>query len=820
MSIPLQKAITTLKAQFIGNQSDSSFDHVSIDSRSLQNGAETLFFALSGPNHDGHDYINDLIAKGVSNFVVEKLPNDCPETINFLLVSNTLMALQDFAVYYRSLFSFPIIGLTGSNGKTIVKEWLNFLLSPDFNIIRSPKSYNSQVGVPLSVIGINEKHNLGIFEAGISTVSEMPNLQRIMKPTIGILTNIGTAHDEGFENIRQKTNEKLILFKDSKIIIYQKTILVDDCLVAFSKENPNCELFSWSFTDKSANVFVFKTEKHSNSTIVNFEYKNKTSLYTVPFQDDASIENSISCLMILLHLEYDFETIQNRMALLYPVEMRLEVKNGVNNCSIIDDSYSSDFQSLKIALDFLESQKQNEKKTVILSDIFQSGFSNEELYSKVARLIQDNNITRVIGIGKTITAYKEQFKNCITFDSTNDFLTNINSLDFNNETILIKGARSFEFERIVSRLVLKTHETVLEIDLNAIGHNLNFFKSKLASKVKIMVMVKAFGYGNGGLEIAKLLEHHQVDYLGVAFTDEGIALKNGGVKVPIMVLNPESTSFSAIIQYQLEPEIYSLKGLNSFLKIAQEQNLKDFPIHIKIDTGMHRLGFEENNLQELITTLKGNSSVKIKSILSHMATSDDKNHYEFALSQIKLFKKLSSELITQLQIDPILHILNTSGISNFPEAQFDMVRLGIGLYGVSNDANEQKYLDNVGTLKSLISQIRTIPKGDSVGYGRRFMATETTKIATIPIGYADGISRLWGNEVGYVRINNQKAPIVGSVCMDMLMVNVSGIDCNEGDDVIIFGESPTVTEMATALHTIPYEILTSISQRVKRVFFR
>ncbi|WP_432222741.1 bifunctional UDP-N-acetylmuramoyl-tripeptide:D-alanyl-D-alanine ligase/alanine racemase [Flavobacterium sp. TMP13] len=820
MSILLQKAITILQAEFVGVGANLTFDHVSIDSRSLQNGEQTLFFALVGSNHDGHDYVADLVANGVKNFVVEKIPENKPSHCNFLIVPDSLKAFQNFAAYYRDTFNFPVIGLTGSNGKTIVKEWLNFLLSPDFNVIRSPKSYNSQVGVPLSVMAINEKHNLGIFEAGISTVGEMANLQRIMKPTIGVLTNIGSAHDEGFANTKQKINQKLLLFKDATTIIYQKSALVDACLSDLVNNTVSCTLLSWSFTDETASVLIERIDKQSNSTIIHFQHQNTSSLFAVPFQDDASIENAISCLLILLHFQYDISTIQNRMTLLYPVQMRLEVKNGIHNCSIIDDSYSSDFQSLKIALDFLESQKQNPMKTVILSDIFQSGFSNDELYTKVAQLITDNKIARVIGIGKTIASFKNKFGNCITFESTADFIAAIETVGFDNETILIKGARSFEFERIVARLVEKTHETVLEIDLNAIGHNLNFFKSKLDSDVKIMVMVKAFGYGNGGLEIAKLLEHHQVDYLGVAFADEGISLKNGGVQLPIMVLNPESTSYNAIIQHELEPEIYSLKGLTSFLKIARDQNLNQFPIHIKIDTGMHRLGFEENTLQELIGTLKGNTSVKVKSILSHLATSDDPKHHEFAKAQIHLFERLSSELIRELQINPIRHILNTSGISNFPNSQFDMVRLGIGLYGVSNDTSEQKYLENVGTLKSLISQIRTIPAGDSVGYGRRFMADETTKIATIPIGYADGISRTWGNGAGYVRIKNKKARIVGSICMDMLMVDVSKIDCEEGDDVIIFGESPTVVEMAQVLQTIPYEILTSISQRVKRVFFR
>jgi len=823
MSLNLKSLVSVLNAKWIGSNADILIDHISIDSRSLQNGSQTLFFALAGVNNDAHLFIPDLIENGVQNFVVQYIPEGFAEKANFLVVENTLFALQEFAAYYRNLFHFPVIGVTGSNGKTIVKEWLNFLLSPDYNIIRSPKSYNSQVGVPLSVIAINEKHNLGIFEAGISTVNEMAKLEKIIKPNIGVLTNIGSAHDEGFLNLVQKIDEKLLLFKDCTIIIYQKNEVVDSCLSQFAAEymhHPR-KLFSWSFQDKTADVFIEKREHKNDHTFIQYQYKNEVFNLEIPFNDSASVENTISCLLVLLNFNYDQETIQNRIEKLYPVRMRLEVKNGINNCSIIDDSYSSDFQSLKIALDFLESQKKKgASKTVILSDIFQSGFTNEELYSKVAQLISDNKINRVIGIGSTISSFQAKFPNSTMFDNTADFIAEIDNLNFNNETILIKGARSFQFEEIVSLLEEKTHETVLEINLDAITHNFNYYKSKLAPNVKMMVMVKAFGYGNGGLEIAKLLEHHKVDYLGVAFADEGIALKNGGIKLPIMVLNPESTSFPSIIQYQLEPEIYSLKGLNAFLKIAREKNLKDYPIHIKMDTGMHRLGFENNTIDELIATLKGNSTVRVQTILSHLATSDEPKHFDFVRQQIALFEKLSSKLMSELNINPIRHILNTSGISNFSDAQYSMVRLGIGLYGVSNDPAEQKYLENVGTLKSIISQVRTIPACDSVGYGRRFMAEKETKIATIPIGYADGIARLWGNEVGFVTIKNQKAKIVGSVCMDMLMVNVTDIDCKEGDSVIIFGESPTVIEMAVALKTIPYEIMTSISQRVKRVFFR
>ena len=802
-----------LHAKRFGDGTKGIIDNISIDSRSLQNNEKTLFFALVGPNNDAHIYISSLIEKGVQHFVVTHIPEGLSGKATFLVVENTLDALQRFSAHHRSLFKFPVIGLTGSNGKTIVKEWLNFLLGPDYNIIRSPKSYNSQVGVPLSVLAISEKHNLGIFEAGISTRNEMEKLEKIIQPTIGILTNIGSAHDEGFSNIGEKIKEKQRLFKQSKLIIYQKNKVVDALI------DPKTQIFSWSFSDENADVFVVK-KALEDKTILQIKYAKVNFEIQIPFQDEASIENAITCLMVLLRFKYDQKTIQSRMQWLYPVEMRLKVKNGINNTTLIDDSYSSDFQSLKMALDFLESQKQYKNKTIIFSDIFQSGLSNEELYTKVSQLIASNKINRVIGIGETISAFKHKFVNCVTFNNTADFFLNFNYLNFGNETILIKGARHFQFEEIVAALEEKTHETVLEINLNAISHNLSFYKSKLNPSTKMMVMVKAFGYGSGGFEIAKLLEHHKVDYLGVAFADEGISLKNAGIILPIMVLNPETTSFSAIIQHHLEPEIYSLKGLNAFLKIAEKRKLKHFPIHIKLDTGMHRLGFEEENLDELIATLKGNQFVAVKSILSHMATSDDFEQQDFAHAQLNLFEKLSAKLMTELQIKPIRHILNTSGNINFPEAQYDMVRLGIGLYGVSNDADEQKYLENVGTLKSIISQIRTIQTGESVGYGRRFVAEKPTRIATIPIGYADGISRLWGNGVGFVTINNQKASIIGSICMDMLMADIAEINCKEGDSVIIFGESPTVSFMAEKLQTIPYEILTSVSQRVKRVFYR
>ncbi|SFA93325.1 UDP-N-acetylmuramoyl-tripeptide--D-alanyl-D-alanine ligase [Flavobacterium swingsii] len=813
MAISLHNIIPVLNADFQGIETDIHINNISIDSRSLQNNENTLFFAIVGPNNDAHIYIGDLISKGVKNFVVTYIPQRLKDKANFLIVENTLFALQKFASYYRNLFHFPVIGITGSNGKTIVKEWLNFLLSPDYNIIRSPKSYNSQVGVPLSVIGINEHHNFGIFEAGISTKGEMENLQKIIQPSIGILTNIGTAHDEGFADISEKIKEKLKLFTNVEVLILNKNKTIE----AFIKSE--IKTFTWSTNDKSADVF-FQKKTFDDYSILNITNEEKCFKIQIPFTDEASLENSMHCILTMLYLKYDLDTIEHRVSQLFPVEMRLKVKKGINNCTLIDDSYSADFQSLKIALDFLENQKQHLKKTLILSDIYQSGLEDENLYARVSQLIISNKINRVICIGDIISKYKNKFLNAISYVSTNDFIDDFENLDFANETILIKGSRHFEFEKIVTLLEEKTHETVLEINLNAISHNLNYYKSKLNPETKIMVMVKAFGYGSGGFEIAKLLAHHKVDYLGVAFADEGIELRQAGIELPIMVLNPEMTSFPSIIQYNLEPEIYSIRGLKAFIKITEQKELTNYPIHIKINTGMNRLGFDDEIIPELISILQKNDSIQVKSILSHLAASDDLTHDIFTKKQISDFDIISSKITRELKIYPIRHISNTSAISNYPQAQFDMVRLGIGLYGVSNDINETEELENVGTLKSIISQIRTLDIGESVGYSRRFMVEKPTKTATIPIGYADGISRSWGNGVGYVLINEQKAPIIGSICMDMLMVDVTEINCFEGNEVVIFGKNPSVTTIAKAINTIPYEILTSISGRVKRVFYR
>jgi len=794
------------------SNSKIEFEHVSIDSRSLQNGSATLFFCLRGQNNDAHIFIESLIEKGVQHFVVENIPESVKGKAHFCIVENTTIALQNLAKAYKNQFQLETIGITGSNGKTIVKEWLNFLLSPDYSVVRSPKSFNSQVGVPLSIFGINENHTLGIFEAGISLKGEMQHLAEIIQPNIGIFTHLGNAHQEGFTTVEEKIIEKCQLFSKAEVLILEKNDWIE--------KHISIPTFTWSFEDNKATVFIQSTLKNNLKTNLEIQFEKEVFTVSLPFTDAISIENAITCICTLLYLKVSISNIKERISKLYNIEIRLQAKKGINNCLLIDDSFSSDYQSLKIALDFLDQQKLHQKKTIILSDIFQSGLNLNELYSNVIKLLQQNNIAQIITIGETIGKYFQDVPNVISFANTKSFLQQFNTDSFKNETILIKGARSFNFDEIVVLLEEKNHETVLEINLDALTTNYNFYKQKLHQNTKIMVMVKAFGYGNGGYEIAKQLEHLKVGYLGVAFADEGIALRKAGITTPIMVLNPEISSYKAMIAYQLEPEMYSLSGITSFIELAKEKNLNGYPIHIKIDTGMHRLGFEKSEVSELITLLQHNNFVKVTSIFSHLAASDNFDFKAFTLQQIEQFESIASEISTTLQIQPIRHILNTSGIFNFPEYQFEMVRLGIGIYGVGNSEEEQISLENVSVLKSIISQIRTVNENESIGYSRKFVVQKEMRIATIPIGYADGIRRAWGNEKGYVLIHNQKATILGNICMDMLMVDVTSIPCEERDEVIIFGENPHVQEIASVCDTIPYEILTSISQRVKRIFYK
>ena len=780
---------------------------ISIDSRSLRNTENTLFFTLKGNNHNAHDFLNDLYAKGVRYFVVSQDVSLPADAIVFK-VDDTLRALQRFVAFYRKKYTFPVIGITGSNGKTIVKEWLNQLLLPFYNIIKSPKSYNSQVGVPLSVIAINDEHDLGIFEAGISQPNEMDFLEEVIQPTIGILTNIGPAHNEGFSTKEEKLQEKIKLFKNANVLISEKTDLI-----AASKSE-KAQWFTWSFND-TANVQFKKID-----TVLKVNFENTEFSVDLPFTDLASVENIATCITTLLFLKIDANYIVDAIPQLQTVQMRLQVKKGINDCLLIDDSYSSDYQSLKIALDFLEQQKTHQQKTVILSDIFQSGFTPEVLYQKVAQLLNQNHVTRVIGIGNKIGSHLTNVPQFQSYPDTETFLNDFNLRSFRSETILIKGSRSFQFEKIVAELEEKTHETVLEINLDAISHNLNFYKSKLKPTTKVMVMVKAFGYGNGSYEIAKLLAHHQVSYLGVAFADEGVELRKAGIKIPIVVMNPENSAFSTMIAYNLEPEIYNNEELSTFLQIAENQNLYNYPIHLKLNTGMNRLGFVEKDFDTLINLLKQTNLVEVASMFSHLATSDMPEERDFTLQQIQLFQEWVNYIKSELNINPVLHILNTSGIYNFGEYQMDMVRVGIGLYGVGNDTNEDAQLQNVATLKTVVLQINDVEKDATVGYGRRFKAEKKSRIATIAIGYADGIRRSYGNGKGYVLVNNQKAFIAGTVCMDMLMIDVTNIDVKIGDEVIVFGNDLRITEIAKIWETIPYEVMTSISQRVKRIFYK
>ena len=796
-----------------------------IDSRKISNAETSLFFAIIGERHDGHTYLNELYEKGVRNFVVSTLPknNFFFADANLILVADTLLAMQQLCAFHRQQFNIPIIGITGSNGKTIVKEWLFQLMREDKNIVRSPKSFNSQVGVPLSVWQLNEEHDLGIFEAGISKAKEMKFLEAIIQPTIGLITNIGQAHDENFENQKHKVDEKLKLFIHSEVLIYCKDYLLVHEEITNEKAFRETKIFTWS-KKLRADLLVGRITKSDADTEIQGVYKNDFIRITIPFTDEASIENSIHCWAMLLYLGYENKVIAERMRFLSPVAMRLELKEGINNCSIINDSYNSDLGSLAIALDFLNQQKQHPKKTLILSDILQSGQNDASLYKEVAELINKKGISRLIGIGEGISSQADQFnleKNF--YSSTNDFLRQFNNSFFRDETILLKGARAFSFETISKVIQQKAHETVLEINLNSIVHNLNYYRSKLKAETKVMAMVKAFSYGSGSFEIANILQFHRVDYLAVAYADEGIELRKAGITMPIMVMNPEEQSYDSMIQYNLEPEIYSFRVLGLFeetLKRSDRTNTQPIAIHLKLDTGMHRLGFDEQDVNELIVRIKNNKNLTIKSIFSHLAASDESEHDDFTWQQIKKLNVMSENIKSHFNYPILKHILNSSGISRFPDAQFEMVRLGIGLYGIGANPTEQLQLQNVSTLKTSISQIKNIPAHETIGYSRKGVATRDMQIATVPIGYADGLSRKLSNGKGKMMVKGKPAAIIGNVCMDMCMIDITDIKANENDEVIVFGDANPITNIATDIGTIPYEVLTNVSRRVKRVYYQ
>ena len=786
------------------------------DSRRISNPAEGLFFALSG-RRNGHEFIAEAYAAGVRNFVVKQGPELMLPEANFLLVANVLVALQALAAHHRSQFNLEVIGITGSNGKTIVKEWLYQLMAADKNIVRNPKSYNSQIGVPLSVWQINGKNNLGIFEAGISTVDEMEKLEAIIKPDIGVLTHIGPAHDEGFESRRQKVLEKLKLFKNCRLLVHNYDQLID-----FKNNIPVKNRFSWSTKFKQADLYIFSETIIAHNYYRRAIYKGKEIECLVPFTDEASVENAALCWATLLAMGYSPDEANKRIEHLSPVSMRLELKTGINDCSVIDDSYNSDIQSLEIALNFLNQQNQHQKRTLILSDIFQSGLQPDVLYAQLAAMITLKKVNKFIGVGEALLAHQDNFDVAEKhfFPDTPALLKHLRSLNFKEETILIKGSRSFEFERISRELVQKAHETVMEINLNALLGNLNFYRSKLKPGVKIMAMVKAFSYGSGTFEVANMLQYNKVDYLAVAYIDEGVALRQTGINLPIMVLNPEVSAFDKLTEYNLEPVIYSFGLFDDYIKYARERNVLNYPIHLKIDTGLHRLGFEGFEIETLCDLLEMNRYVQVKSIFSHLAASDAPKHDDFTRSQINKFEKAFRDLEAAIGYPVIKHICNTSGIIRWPNAQYDMVRLGIGLYGIDAaiPASDTS-LQPIASLKTSVSQVKKIPAGETISYSRSGSLLKNGKIATVRIGYADGYLRAFGNGVGKMLVNGAPAPTVGNITMDMCMLDVSGIAVNEGDEVIVFNHELRIEELAAQIGTIPYEILTNISQRVKRVYF-
>jgi Alr-MurF fusion protein len=786
--------------------SDRSIQDLVLDSRKAILSETSLFFAISGKRNNGHAFIDVLYKSGIRQFIVEEKINVASYAgANFIQVSSSIDALQKIAAQHRSNFSIPVIGVTGSNGKTIVKEWLYQLLSKEFTVVKNPGSYNSQTGVPLSVWQMQPFHTLGIFEAGISQTGEMERLEPIIKPTIGIFTTIGTAHDENFSSEEEKISEKLKLFQHVKVLI----CCADHTKLYAAIKASKIPVLSWSFS-ASADINV---SRQGESFLMSWKGKNLS--FSLPFSDPASVENAMHCLTTLLYLSTDTERIQSKLSSLRSVPMRLELKEGINQTQLIDDTYNNDLGGLQISLDLLINQHQKQNKTLILSDILQSGMDENALTDQLARMINASGLTRFIGIGSMLSKYNTKITVPADFyDSTESFLNAFHADSFHQEIILVKGARSFQFERIISRLQRKVHGTVMEVDLSALVHNLNHFKSKLKPTTKLMVMVKAFAYGSGSVEVANILQYHKVDYLGVAYADEGVELRKNNISTPVMVMNPTEEGFHAMLNFNLEPELYGFTILNAFISFLQG---RPWNIHIKIDTGMHRLGFDEKDADELISTLKANSNIRVASIFTHLSGSDEAQFDDFSRGQVQAFTRIAKKIASALGYAPMLHALNTPGILRFPEFQFDMVRLGIGLYGVDPTASKHT-LKPVNTLKTLISQVRAVKQGETVGYGRKGKAIKDMRIGTIAIGYADGFSRAFSQGVGEVLVSGKRVPVVGNVCMDMTMIDITETDAREGEEVIIFGAGLPVDELATKINTIPYEILTNTSERVKRIF--
>lgn len=836
---------TILQAEWLQKtETDPTVEHLLFDSRSVAAPAVSLFFALPGKNRDGHRFLPELYAQGVRQFVVsqEVDTKNLPEA-NILKVENTLDALQHLAAYHRSRFQIPVIGITGSNGKTVVKEWLAQLLSPDFDLVRSPKSYNSQIGVPLSVWQMQQRNTLAIFEAGISQPGEMMRLEKIIRPSIGVFTNLGPAHQEGFASDAEKLAEKMRLFEHADILV---------CESCWAPKHVHTQLFTWSKNGEPADLQVQKTEKLAsggvkiwaelrgrkalagqapnlqlatdNSQLVasNLQLATRNLQLTVPFHDSASIENALHCWAVMLLLCIPQEEIERRMLRLEPVEMRLEVKAAIHGCTLINDAYSNDLASLRLALQFARQQAGKTKLTLILSDILQSGLSSKALWAEVEDTIRSQKVQRLIGIGADIQAIQPKLPaavEAVFYPDTEHFLEKIAEHEFREETILLKGARAFAFERIARRLEQKAHKTVLEVNLSALAHNLKTYQRLLQPSTKMMVMVKAEGYGAGSAQVAKLLEFHQVDYLGVAYADEGIDLRQAGVNLPILVLNPEPASFDALWRFRLEPEVYSLDMLDEIAAFASAE--KNLAIHLKLDTGMHRLGFEPADIPCLLEKLRELPQLRVATVFSHLSASDATQHDDFTRRQASVFSGMYEQIRAALGYTPLRHICNTGGIERWPEFHFDMVRLGIGLYGIGGQ-NIQNQLLTVNSLKATISQIKTLAPGETVGYNRNSGPLSSSKrIATISIGYADGLLRLAGGGRFSASIRGKRAPTLGNICMDMTMLDVTHIpDAQVGDEVMIFGDDPPVQELAACLQTIPYEVFTNVSERVKRVYWQ
>jgi alanine racemase len=791
-----------------------------IDSRSVYDAPDSLYFALKGNHHDGHQFLHSLYVRGVRTFVVREgeIPIKFKEKANWIEVSDTRDALQKIAGFHRSRFTIPVLGITGSNGKTIVKEWITQLIGNDIFVARSPRSYNSQVGVPLSLWHLNERSEIGIFEAGISQPGEMMRLQQIIRPDMGLFTTLGQAHQQNFSSLEEKLDQKLLLFKDAGVIFYNS----DQSLVhqAICDKFPDKTLFTWGRSEVSHLQLVEEAEVDEKMHL-KLKWKDDFFVLTLPFTDRVSVENVLPATLFLLVRGYAPEYIEQRVASLVPVAMRLEQKEGINQNLLINDTYNSDFTSLEVALDFLvqQSRKKGVRRTVVLSDLLQTGIPENELYPLVATLIQEKKIDRFIGVGPALGRYAPLFdEDACFFESTDDFLRSIQTFHFKGEAILVKGSRRFFFERIVMRLEKQRHATVMEINLDALMHNLNQYRRLLSPDTRVLAMVKAFSYGSGSYEIASVLQHQNIDYLGVAFADEGMELRKAGIVTPIIVLNPEEKSFGQMVTYNLEPEIYSFRVLEAFNAAAVAEGHERVNVHIKVDTGMNRMGFLEGEIPKLIVRLKEMSMLNVKSVFSHLAGSDDQVYDAFTNQQIQKFERICNLLHSALPADFMRHILNSAGIERFPDARFDMVRLGIGLYGFG--AGEIEDLRNVVTLKSYISQVKPVSGSETVGYNRAGVLQGDGYIGIVPVGYADGLNRHLSNGQGKMMVNGHLAPIVGNICMDMCMIDISDIQVDEGDEVIVFGDNYPLTNMARQLDTIPYEILTSISRRVTRVYFK